>query len=252
MMRKNEINIQINDGENVNIIRVSDGENVNLSSNGEGYQSYTPPVEKPKVSGAYSWPVIVLAFIFFWPLGIYLLVKRNSVDKKSALTTGKLVVGFGYASIAFSILGMFAAPTDGVDSSDISMIIFFLITGLVLLFIGKRMKKAAERCKKYIAIIANQHITSIDQIAQAASVGYETAKKDLEKMIHQGYFSGAYINEGAREIVLPGSHVSRDHMANNVIRPAQTKVVTCKNCGATNTVVSGSAAECEFCGSPIN
>ena len=41
--------------------------------------------EKGKISGLYSWPVIILALCIFWPVGIFLIIKRVSVDKKTAM-----------------------------------------------------------------------------------------------------------------------------------------------------------------------
>ena len=37
--------------------------------------------ENGKIGGLYSWPVIILAFCIFWPVGLFLLIKRISLDK---------------------------------------------------------------------------------------------------------------------------------------------------------------------------
>ena len=36
----------------------------------------------------YSWPAIIIAFWLFWPVGLFLLFKKFSVDKKAAMKAG--------------------------------------------------------------------------------------------------------------------------------------------------------------------
>ena len=48
-----------------------------------------------KVSFWYSWPVIILALCFFGPLGVFLIIKRVSTDRKTAIDAGKLIGGLG-------------------------------------------------------------------------------------------------------------------------------------------------------------
>lgn len=38
--------------------------------------------EQGKISFIYSWPAIILALWLFWPVGIFLIIKRVSIDKK--------------------------------------------------------------------------------------------------------------------------------------------------------------------------
>ena len=77
-----------------------------------------------KLSGLYSWPVIILALIFFWPLGLFLIIKRASVDKKTAMGSGKLIKGLGIASCCMAALGFLVCISDGFDGTDVGMIIF--------------------------------------------------------------------------------------------------------------------------------
>jgi DeoR/GlpR family transcriptional regulator of sugar metabolism len=132
------------------------------------------------------------------------------------------------------------------------MIIFFIIAGAALVLLGNNMTRSARRFKKYLAIIVNQNMTSIDNIAAASAVTYDTAKKDIQNMIDKGYFSGAYINDGTRELVLPQYEHRESAAMDNYEQHLETKVVACRSCGANNTVIVGRTSECEFCGSPIN
>ena len=158
----------------------------------------------------------------------------------------------GFVCLVFSLLGLAVSFSEGFGRDDVSMITFFIIAGISLILLGNSMTKNAGKYKKYLSIIVNQNITSIDNIAAANTVSYDVAKKDIQKMIDNGYFSGAYINDGTRELVLPQNRHAENTLQNDYEQNVQTKVVTCKSCGARNTVVVGKTGECEFCGSPID
>lgn len=42
-----------------------------------------------RINPIYTWPVIIIAIILFWPVGIYLIYKRTQINRKTILTTGK-------------------------------------------------------------------------------------------------------------------------------------------------------------------
>ena len=86
------------------------------------------------ISKLYSWPVIILALIFFWPLGLFLIIKRTSVDKKAAMASEKLIKGLGIASCCMAALGFLVCLSDGFDGTDVGMIIFFAAAGAALLY----------------------------------------------------------------------------------------------------------------------
>lgn len=70
-------------------------------------------------------------------------------------------------------------------------------------------------------------------------------------MIQKGYFKDAYINESTNEIVLPQkSKRELNNTEATAIEENQSKVVSCKCCGAQNKVTR-SVVECEYCGSPL-
>ena len=215
--------------------------------------------ENGKISGWYSWPVIILALIIFWPVGLFLLIKRVSLDKKVAMTVGKLVGGFGIASYVIAILGLVVCIGEGFDSTDISMIIFFGAAGFVLRRVAKKIKTEAETVKQYLAIIVNGNVRQLDNIAATTGKSYDVVKADIQKMIKKGYLKNAYINENTREVVLPGAATAAPATAPVFANPLQAaapvqqpqpKIVACPCCGANNTIY-GASGECEYCGSPI-
>lgn len=207
--------------------------------------------EKGKISGLYSWPVIILALCIFWPVGIFLIIKRVSVDKKTAMGAGKLIGGIGIASYCIAGIGFIACLSDGFGSDDIGMILFFGIAGFALQKVSQKIKREAEDVKKYLSVIVNGNERQIDVIASSMGKSYDVAKNDIQKLINKGYLKNTYINEGTREIVLPNiiQEPSGD-MTNTSSVNVETKIIACPCCGANNTVV-GDMGECEYCGSPL-
>ena len=207
--------------------------------------------EKCKISGLYSWPVIILALCIFWPVGIFLIIKRVSVDKKTAMGAGKLIGGIGIASYCIAGIGFIACLSDGFGSDDIGMILFFGIAGFALQKVSQKIKSEAEDVKKYLSVIVNGNERQIDVIASSMGKSYDVAKNDIQKLINKGYLKNAYINEGTREIVLPNiiQEQSGD-MVNTSSAHVETKIISCPCCGANNTI-TGETGECEYCGSAL-
>lgn len=207
--------------------------------------------EKGKISGLYSWPVIILALFIFWPVGIFLIIKRVSVDKKAAMSVGKLINIIGILSYCVAGIGILACLGDGFGSDDIGIILFFGIAGFALQRVSKKIKREAEEVKKYLSVIVNGNEKQIDVIASSMGKTYDVAKQDIQKLITKGYLKNAYINEGTREVVLPNIIQGQPgDMANTAPSSVETKIVTCPCCGANNTVM-GETGECEYCGSPL-
>lgn len=208
--------------------------------------------ENGKLGCLYSWPVIILALCIFWPVGIFLIIKRVSVDKKTAMGAGKLIGGIGIASYCIAGIGFIACLSDGFGSDDIGMILFFGIAGFTLQKVSQKIKREAEDVKKYLSVIVNGNERQIDVIASSMGKSYDVAKNDIQKLISKGYLKNAYINEGTREVVLPNNNIQEQvgTMTNTTANNVTTKIVACPCCGANNTIM-GDMGECEYCGSPL-
>lgn len=208
--------------------------------------------ENGKLGCLYSWPVIILALCIFWPVGIFLIIKRVSVDKKTAMGAGKLIGGIGIASYCIAGIGFIACLSDGFGSDDIGMILFFGIAGFALQKVSQKIKREAEDVKKYLSVIVNGNERQIDVIASSMGKSYDVAKNDIQKLISKGYLKNAYINEGTREVVLPNNNIQEQvgTMTNTTANNVTTKIVACPCCGANNTIM-GDMGECEYCGSPL-
>ena len=202
----------------------------------------------------YSWPVIIIALICFWPVGLFLIIKRASVDKKTAMASGKLIKGLGIASCCMAALGFLVCLSDGFDGTDVGMIIFFAAAGAALLYLANKIKKDADSVKLYLNIIVNGGERQLDSVAAATGKQYDVVKKDVQKMIDKGFLKNAYINENTREVVLPSAAPANVNVAQPTggVAPAavQTRVIACPCCGANNTI-SGDIGECEYCGTPL-
>ncbi len=191
-----------------------------------------------------------MALCIFWPIGIFLIVKRVSVDKKTAMGAGKLINGIAIASYCIAGIGFVACLGDGFATEDITMILFFGIAGFALQKVSQKIKKDADDVKKYLSVIVNGNEKQIDVIASSMGKSYDVAKNDIQKLINKGYLKNAYINEGTREIILPNSNVQEQIGVSTNVTNATTKIVACPCCGANNTII-GNVGECEYCGSPL-
>ena len=214
-----------------------------------------------KVSFWYSWPAIILAFCFFWPVGLFLLIKRFSVDRKAAISAGgKGMKVIGIILIVFAAVGALgfisSLAENGLADGDIGGIIvllFFAAGGVALLRKAKSLKTEAESIKEYLSIIVNGNVRQLDTIASTTGKSYDVVHKDVKKMIDKGYLKNAYIDEGMREVVLPNNAPAPQNNVNAATAnatPVQSKIVACPCCGANNTIY-GDMGECEYCGSPL-
>lgn len=101
-------------------------------------------------SWLFSTPVIILAFIFFWPIGVFLVVKRISDKPAKTIPTGKTQGVFGSIFITIALVGIFMGIYDGFDAEDIKMILLFGVIGWYLQFVSKQLKKESHRFRQYL------------------------------------------------------------------------------------------------------
>ena len=224
-----------------------------MSINNSSNNAIRNDMRNPKLTGIYSWPIIIVFLIFFFPVAIFLMYKRFSVDKANVIKNAKITRNLGIAAIAFGLFYAVMALTGNVETTEesmepiaaaLTMLAILGGGGVLLFFISLKMKKNGIKHTKYIRTIVNQGHTTIDNIAANAGVTYETALKDLHQMIEHGYLGGCYIDEANREIVFLKTQTTYNISENR-------KVVSCKNCGANTSVSIGRATECEYCGTPI-
>lgn len=208
-----------------------------------------------------SWAAVILLLILFWPVGLFLLIKKLSADKTAAMSSGGKglkvtgIVLIVFASLGF--LGFLGSVSDyGVSSGDVGgliVLLFFAAGGLALLRKAKKIKNEAKSIKEYLAIIVNGSVRQLDTIATTTGKPYDVVHKDIKNMIEKGYLKNAYIDEGLREVVLPSSAPTYQNTTTAPVAnatPVRSRIVACSCCGANNTI-TGDTGECEYCGSPL-
>jgi hypothetical protein len=217
-----------------------------------------------KKKGA-SWILIIFTYIIFFPVSLVLIYKKLAIDDSSDLKSSTKYSIFGWIfTVIFLIMFLSSLGIDDSVGGKIEVIIFFAvitgIPGILAILKARKIKVRYNRYQKYMEIIGDNYITPIDNITQSIQVSFDEAKKDLNTMIEQGYLGDGYLDLNKHQLVIPylGDYKNETtvkvEFVNNFMeqeRQPVTKVITCKNCGANNTITTGIASECDFCGSPI-
>lgn len=198
-----------------------------------------------------SWGAITLWLIFFFPIGIFLIIKKVTNEKFSYIKNGKALKNLGIVLMCFGAIYLITSITD-----DVAMLTaFFIFGGLgVLSFIkGNQYIKKGNKYNRYVSIINANNNMLIDNIAAAYPTSFEQAAKDIQSMLDDGYFMNSYIDLNRRELIMPQRATAVNVVVNQPVTPInfQPHSIKCQNCGATNKVVPGVANECEYCGSPL-
>ncbi|MGI6698947.1 MAG: hypothetical protein ACOX6G_01245 [Christensenellales bacterium] len=206
-------------------------------------------------SWLFSTPVIILAFIFFWPIGVFLVVKRISDKPAKTIPTGKTQGVFGSIFITIALVGIFMGIYDGFDAEDIKMILLFGVIGWYLQFVSKQLKKESHRFRQYLYVMTDSHVYNVQQLASITGQSHNTVKDDLQKMIKNGYLKNAYIDKRTDSIVLPNDFSAPPYpyappIQEDTSREKTGRVVVCPSCGAKN-IVYDKIIECEYCDTPL-
>lgn len=211
------------------------------------------------------WRWIILWLVIFWPVGLFLLIRKMTADK-SVLMSGKTrpLIVVAWVLIVVGVVGILGSFDTSSDSSGtespagtIILGLSMIAGGVILLRTASKTKKTATKYKKYIDLVVNQDIRSMDYIASATGLSYDIVMKDLQDMINIGYLKDAHIHQGNREIVwgyddepeLQNYTQATTADAKQAAPPK--KAVRCSGCGANNVVAIGRVSECEYCGTPI-
>ncbi len=211
---------------------------------------------------SFSWGIIILMFFLFFPVGIWMLVRKMTDEKSNYVKNGKSLKIFAWVLIGFAALYPIMGITgelelqaeDGTSlvGGLIATILIFGGGGAFSLYKANSYIKKGTKYNRYLSIINCSNDTLIDNIAAAYPTSFEQAVKDLQSMLDDGYFMNAYLDLNRRELIMP-QKATVNVAVNQSTSPSngQPMSVKCKNCGATNTIVPGAANECEYCGSPL-
>ncbi|MBR6555584.1 MAG: 5-bromo-4-chloroindolyl phosphate hydrolysis family protein [Clostridia bacterium] len=81
------------------------------------------------------------------------------------------------------------------------------LPGLAMLIAGTNKRKRNARCRNHLAMIGKRRTVSLDALDAASPGNFKTVCKDLEWMLGQGFFPGAYLDMGRRVLTYSGEPV---------------------------------------------
>jgi hypothetical protein len=197
------------------------------------------------------WPLIVVALIVFWPVGLWLLATRIGRDKLARLKVGQSLVTAG---IAFLIVGGLIAATaiGGSDDDPGGRVVSFTLSfflgwlpGAVLVWKGRGLRAQGMEIRKYLGIVTKQEISSISAIAAAVNLSPDVVIEALSRLIEAGYLADYRLDPELNRIDRVGSKDSSDDSL-----PRELRVWNCGACGGGNKrhIRIAELATCEYCG----
>lgn len=199
-----------------------------------------------------SWWAIIVAFLFFWPVGIVLLILRNNQNKQSIFlgsTNKKLYIIAGIVLIFLGICSF---------SSSKMMGFFMIVGGIALIVYAEKLTKKAQRNRQYIELIVNQGETSLDKIASICNIQYDKVLKELTQLVNVHVLKNAVIDTTYRTITIQKMPVQQQdplaaipNMMNTATVQNETVTCTCSGCGAKVMLPKGAAVNCDYCDTPI-
>ncbi len=220
-----------------------------------------------------SWGFIILLLIFFFPVGIGLMIVKLHKDKAHFTSNGKKTAIVGWVYIGFGILYMLMGLTGGLDTSAGSSVVSGVITmlivccggGYAIVHHGNKYKKLGLVYDKYVPVISSTPDGSLDSIAEKLGETYDTSTENIQKLIDMGLLKDSYVDKSNRSIVSPlvatitrtnKYRLEPNQNTNATAQPAQStpkvKTVKCPNCGGINTFTENADNICDFCGSPLS
>lgn len=210
-------------------------------------------MKKNKISIIFSTPAVIISLLLFFPLGIILLIGRLSVDKKLLLKVNIPIQILGWINIFFGLILFIFSVSEPFDSINYTITLIFFTIGGLLTRLGIKLSKNLKLFNRYKNLITYQNVHLIKDLAQRTQQDPSKVSADIDTMIELGFLPNAYIDEADKTIDLPKDKHSDKTTAPKEDSKKETtyKVVTCKGCGANNTVAVGQTSECEYCGNSI-
>lgn len=194
--------------------------------------------------------VIVLTFIFCWPIGVFLLILKSrnlKIQPESKISIlQKKQQKYQTTAIIFLIITLVFVSVSIFDEDAIDMAerIGDALLGLVLFGVptyiyytkAKKVKKTIDKLMIYNDFVVIRNITSIKKLSEKLNVSEEHVLRFVSEMIRQNQID-AYIKDD-KEIIL--TNVNR-----------KTQSIKCTNCGAENPYIENRENICEYCGSVL-
>jgi len=194
----------------------------------------------------------------------------NEKKVKSERTAGIICSVIGWIMVVYgfyNLINFFILVSRTGNGSFVEFAIAFslIFIGIIIVSTISYNFSRIKVYKMYFAILSTDPTRSIANLAACSNIqltyplsaAYNSearltnSQRNLMKLINKGYFpKGTYIDLGKNRLVLPC-----DASENTVSKSADGSIyitAICKNCGAANKMVKGSAGECEYCGCFLN
>ncbi len=225
----------------------------------------------------YSWTVVIIVLIVFWPVGVFLLISKLANDRSTNFGGGAGFIKFvGILLLIFAATGLttFTSGDSSVATGGIFIVIIFAIPGLWLIRKSRTIKHSGSNNRRYIELIINNQVRDVHEIARRMGVSQDQVISDVNSMINRGMLGRARLNLNTGKIQFPkpthtrpNQEVHRTPAPHRDVRtqqrrpqsrpsqdnyqPFQPKTIRCKSCSANNYVESLPAV-CEYCGSSLH
>ena len=147
-----------------------------------------------RVGRGASWSVVILLLFVFFPVGIFLLVRKVTLEIDSYTKNGTVMQTLGGVLLAlglmYTFLGLTGALVDENGNSATAVVLgicVFGLGGIALLIQGVRYWRRGKIYTRYLTLIGMQHLRSLPAIAAAYPTSYEAVCRDLQGLLDRGF-----------------------------------------------------------------
>ncbi len=202
---------------------------------------------------------VIFWFFVFFPIGIFLLYKKQTSDKSNLVKNSKIKKIYGWIFIVWGFIYLIQITDSDIMSTMITAWLVCTIPGAYLVYRASKLDKLNKARVEYSRIIGTNHETSLDYIASITNSSYEKVLNNMKILLDLQVFNIGFIDSNRHMYIIPEQKIHTNNIKfvhnvmvqENISQPI-SKAINCKNCGANNNVMTGSVSECEFCGSPIS
>ncbi len=191
-----------------------------------------------------SWIIVILALIFFWPVGLLLLyLKFKDTSKNKLVFSGVTKIVAGVCSVCFGLIGAATEidePTGEVGLT-IVMVSIFLAIGAIFIYFGIKNIKEGKIYEKIGNLINFQEVESVEEIARKLKITEEKAEEYMSKAVSLGFCNNE-IEYKNKKIIY------KKKIEAEVEKKKHERIVKCECCGGINKIIDGESNTCEYCG----
>ena len=221
-----------------------------------------------KAKGA-PWGVIIFFLIFFFYIGIPLMLSKLHKDKENMIANAKKTMTVGWIIFGFGVIYMVVCLTEGLAAEGVSGIRALVFGtavscggGYAIVRHAKKYKMLGLKHERYILAASRLPVGSLDDMAHFLGETFEVTSQNVQDLIDNGLLEDSYIDQtrrilvspvvGSRYRTQPGQALADTGNAPQAKDPEpEVRAVKCPNCGGVNHITDGTGNICDYCGSPL-